>query len=193
MKNMKKTSGIIVGLLVISILTAGCAGKTRKMAGDSIQPEWVQKGSHVVRDKKGGAFYGVGSVWGIRNPSLMRTTSENRARAEIAKMFKTYTASLMKDYQMSAMAGNTDVTTEEVNVEQTIKTFAKAKLSGVMIRDHWKDPETGEFFALACMDINEFRKFLQTARELSDTLRNRVMEHAENAFEELEAEELRHE
>jgi len=193
MKTLKRIFDFTITVSVIAVCMAGCAGKSKEFAGQSVEPDWVRKGTYAAHDVNGDAFYGVGSVWGIKNPSLMRTTSENRARAEIAKLFKNYTASLMRDYQMSAMAGDTEVSTEEVHVEQTIKTFSKAKLSGVMIIDHWKDPETGEFFALACMKLDEFEEFLKHAEELSESLRKRVLENSEKAFKRLENEEQRHE
>jgi len=193
MKNFKKVYGFVILVSMVAFLMTGCAGKTKNLFRQTAEPDWVKKGSCALKDGKGHAFYGVGSVWGIKNPSLMRTTSENRARAEISKLFNVYTASLMSDFQMSAMAGNVDKTTEEVHVEQTIKTFTKAKLSGVMIIDHWINRETGEFFSLACMKLSEFEGFMKNAEELSETLRKRVLEHSEKAFEKLEKEELRHE
>src|SRR5688572_32955155 len=63
-------------------------------------PEWVNKGSGAFGGEKK-VMYGVGSASGIRNHSLARTTADNRARAEISKVFETYSASLMKDYMSS--------------------------------------------------------------------------------------------
>jgi len=141
----------------------------------------------------GAVFYGVASAWGIKNPSLLRTTADNRARAELAKVFKTYTAALMKDYQASTMAGDPDVTSEEMHVESTIKTFTKAELSGVQIVDHFKDSETGELFALARMDLSTFENYLSKAQDLSDKVRERVIQNAQKAFEDLAKEEAMHE
>ena len=63
-------------------------------------PEWVLSGSGAFGgDSK--VFSGVGSVNGIKNESLARTTAANRARNEIAKIFNVYSASLMKDYMAS--------------------------------------------------------------------------------------------
>ena len=140
----------------------------------------------------GAVFYGVGSAWGIKNPSLLRSTSDNRARAELARVFKTYTAALMKDYAASTMAGDPNVTSEEQHVEQTIKTFTKAELSGVQIVDHHKDSETGELFALARMDLSTFEEYLDKAQDLSEKVRERVVQNAQKAFEDLAAEEAKH-
>ena len=54
-------------------------------------PKWVKQGSGAYNEKDSKGFYGVGSVSGVRNESLAWDTAENRARAEIAKTFETYT------------------------------------------------------------------------------------------------------
>ena len=107
------------------------------------------------------------------------------ARAELARVFKTYTAALMKDYSASTMAGDPNVTSEEQHVEQTIKSFTKAELGGVQIVDHYKDPETGELFTLARLELTAFEDYLKQAKDLSEAVRQKVVRNAEKAFEEL--------
>jgi hypothetical protein len=183
---------MLLPLLIIAFL-AGCAAKEKEAtAPASDRPAWVDKGSGAYSGEMGKAFYGVGSAWGIKNPSLLRSTADNRARAEVARIFKTYTASLMKDYSASTMAGDPNETSEEQHVEQTVKTFTKAELAGVQIVDHYKDRETGELFALARMDLSTFENYMNQARELSEAVRQRVVQHAEKAFEDLAKEEERH-
>ncbi len=196
---MKKNKMMIMFLIpvVAFFLFTGCAGKAKQIARLELTageaPPWVNKGSGAFDGEIGQAFYGVASSSGIRNPALLRTTADNRARAEIARIFKTYTAALMKDYAASTMAGNPEETSEEQHVEQAIKTFTKAELAGVEIVDHWQDPASNEYFSLARLDLSTFENHLEKARELSDLVRERVVRHAEKAFEELSAEEARHE
>ncbi|THI88860.1 MAG: hypothetical protein CAF41_005295 [Nitrospira sp. CG24A] len=85
-------------------------------------PKWVKQGSGAFNEKDSKAFYGVGSVSGVRNEPLAWDTAENRARAEIAKTFETYTGYLMRDYAASTTAGDFTKNTEEQNVERAIKT-----------------------------------------------------------------------
>ena len=186
MKQYKRRPLPFLAALLVLVFVAGCTGTPKK-------PEWVTKGSGAFKGKKGETFYGVGSVFGIKNPSLERTTADNRARAEIARVFKTYTAILMKDYQASTAAKDPKLSLEEQNVEQTIKTFTKAELTGVEIVDHWRIPETGEYFSLARMDLEMFKDYLKSSKVLSEAVRQRVIEHAEKAFRDLEKEETRHE
>jgi len=182
----------VLALLLIVVFIAGCAG--REIVEEQMpKPDWAEKGSGAFEGESGKVFYGIGSSWGIKNPSLARTTADNRARAEIAMLFKTYTASFMKDYQASTMAGDPNVTSEEQHVEQTIKTFTKSELAGVKIVNHWKNYESGELFSLAQMNLRVFEDYVKNANDLSDTVRQQVIEHAEKAFTGLEAEEAKHE
>ena len=71
--------------IVLLVGLAACGGP----------PKWVQKGSGAFNEKDSKAFYGVGAVVGVRNEPLAWDTAENRARAEIAKSFETYTGYLM--------------------------------------------------------------------------------------------------
>ena len=82
--------------LILLLALAACGGP----------PKWVNQGSGAYNDKDTKAFYGVGSVTGVRNEPLAWDTAENRARAEIAKTFETYTGYLMRDYAASTTAGD---------------------------------------------------------------------------------------
>ena len=104
------------------------------------KPVWVRKGSGKYNGAHGVAFYGVGIVQGIRNPSLARQTADNRARGAIASMFHSYIAKMMKDYQRSTTAGNFQASAEEQDVVAAQKTITEVTLRGVEIRDHADGP-----------------------------------------------------
>ena len=100
------------GLLVLALLFQFIT-PTYTLASKGA-PSWVKQGSGLRSSAKGKVFYGVGSAGGIRNPALLRTTADNRARSELTKIFQVFSASLMKDYMASD---------GQQNVEQAIKTF----------------------------------------------------------------------
>jgi hypothetical protein len=176
---------------VAAMFLLGCAAETKPVMGVEA-PDWVKKGSGAFTGERGRAFYGVGSASGIRNYSLLRATAENRARAEIAKIFEVYVAALMKDYMASTTAGDFSATSEEQHVERAQKTFTKATLSGVQIVDAWEHPN-GTYFALAVLDLEAFKDLNERAKELSARIRDYVRRNAEKMFDELEKEEAKHE
>ena len=154
-------------------------------------PDWVLKGSGAFGGEQGKVFYGVGSVTGIKNHALARTTADNRARAEIAKTFEVYSASLMKDYMASTTAGDMSASSEEQHVENVIKTFSAQTLSGVQIVDHWFHPVDGTVYALGRLDLQAFTDQLDKMNELNGKVRDYVRKNAERAFMDLEQEETK--
>ena len=152
-------------------------------------PKWVEKGSGAFNEKDQKAFYGVGSVVGVKNEPLAWDTAENRARAEIAKTFETYTGYLMRDFAASTTAGDFTRNTEEQNVERAIKTVTTATLSGVRPIDRYKDEKTHTYYVLAKLSLEDMKNNLEQARELNAQVRDFVRKNADRLFERLEKEE----
>lgn len=166
-------------------LMAGCSHHPRM--GEVKEPEWVLKGSGAFAGDK--TFHGVGMVSGVRNKALAITAADNRARAEITKIFEFYSASLMRDYMASTTAGDFSATSEEQHIEQAVKTFSSATLSGVIIVDHWTDPRDGTVYSLAKLDLEHFRASLEKMKELNAEVRDYVRRNAEDTFQRLSQEE----
>lgn len=194
---MKK---IVVAMLATLALSSGivaCGGKKDGDAPSNFKgidyPEWVMKGSGAFGgDKDKRVFYGVGLASGIKNQSLARTTADNRARAEVSKIFEVYSASLMKDYSASTTAGDMSKSSEEQHVEQAIKTFSASTLSGVQIVDHWFHPQDGTVYSLAQLDLAAFTDNLGKMKELNAQVRDYVRQNAERVHMDLEKEEEKH-
>lgn len=189
---MKKILKLTVIFFTGLVLLTGCASKkitTTTPIQEWNAPKWVVKGSGAFGGERGKVFYGVASALGVQNTSLLRSTAENRARNEVAKVFQFYTASLMKDYIASTMAGDVKVTAEEQHVEEAIKTVTAMTLSGVEIVDHWQHPATAELFALARLDLEAFKDNLEKVKELDAKVKDYIRKNAERLHEQLEKEE----
>jgi len=191
---MKAVKYLVMGTIAVALVA--CGGKKDDGAAPAnmqgIQyPEWVTKGSGAFGGEHGKVFYGVGMASGIKNMALARTTADNRGRAEIAKIFETYSASLMKDYMASTTAGDMTASSEEQHVEQAIKTFSAVTLSGVQIVDHWFHPDGTTIYALAQLDLGTFKDNIDKAKELNEKVRDYVKKNAEKAHMDLEAEEAK--
>lgn len=148
-----------ITVLVIFATSLGCGGRQPAQGpkpahkgspspnanpSDSGVPGWVQQGSAALTSGKGRVFYGVGTATDIKNPSLLRSTADNRARDELAKVLQVFSASLMKDY--SASSG-------EQQIEQAVKTVSSSALKGVEIVDRYMGAD-GAFYSLAALDLD---------------------------------------
>lgn len=190
---MKK---IISGIaLASSFALVACGGEKKPEMSNQIQhangPDWVNRGSGAFGGEKGKVFYGVGIASGIRNAAMRRSTSDSRARAEIAKTLDTYVSVLNKDYMASTTAGDMSASTEEQHVQQALKTYSQTELSGVSIVDHWIDND-GTEYALAQLDMQQFKDGLDKMKQLNAAVRDAVRANADKAFDELGAEEAKH-
>ncbi len=190
---MERKRKMIFALVMGMFLTVGCSSTKPVTVSTPIQdlkaPEWVVKGSGAFPTDKGKVFYGVGSASGIQNSSLLRSAAENRARNEVAQVFQTYTASLMKDYAASTTAGKSGDSSEEQLVEQAIKTVSGMTLSGVEIIDHWQHPASGMLYSLARLDLAAFKGNLDKAKELDAKTKEYIRQNSDRLHEQLEKKE----
>src|ERR1043166_3011957 len=152
-------------------------------------PQWVKQGAGGVNEKDSQGFYGVGAVAGVRNEPLAWDTAENRARAEIAKTFETYTGYLMRDYAASTTAGDLKKNSKKQNVERAIKTVTTTTLSGVRPIERYKDEKTNTYYVLTRLNLEDMKNNLEQAKELNAQVRDYVRRNADKLFERLEKEE----
>ncbi len=142
-----------LGLLMMAVIVAGGQAMAASSSG---MPAWVGRGNVAQNDGGKRVFYGVASASGIKNPQLLRSTADNRARNEIAKIFEVFSASLMKDFSASSGAQN---------VQQAVKTFTSMSLEGVEIVDHYIVAD-GTMYSLAALDLEKVLAGVKKAKEL---------------------------
>jgi len=183
----------ILGLAMVAVLAACGGSKQPEMSNQVLHangPDWVNRGTGAFGGDKGKIFYGVGIASGIRNAAMRRSTSDSRARAEIAKLLDTYVSVLNKDYMASTTAGDMSASNEEQHVQQALKTYSQVELSGVQIIDHWVDTD-GTEYSLASLDMENFKSGMDKMKELNAAMRDAVRANADKAFDELAAEEAK--
>jgi len=119
---------------------AGCAGGMPKGA-----PQWALKGAGAFGDAGGRVFYGVGiAPPNITDDSLRREAADNRARADIQRVFSSTVEGAMTTY----------TTNDAERVERVVKTFQSGKISWVQIVDRYIAPD-GSVYSLAKLDIDK--------------------------------------
>ncbi len=148
-------------------------------------PAWVNKGGAAFPEEKGKALYGVGSFSGSKNPALGRIAVDQRARAEVAKVLKTFVASVTKDYMKHAIAGDMDEAEEGQVVENVQKAITKVTLVGCEIVDRHYDEKFNMWHALAKLEMNNIA--MELRKEIVNVEKTRKLKmEAAKAHEELD-------
>ncbi len=179
---LKKWNGLVgVGCLVTGLLLAGCGGA----------PDWVQEGSGVMNKDDSKSIYGVGTVEQVPLESVAWEIAENRARAEVAKSFETYTAYLMRDYVATTSATEASGVSAEQDVQRAIKTFTAITLNGVRQIERYKDEDKNMYYVLAKLSFKDMQEALSEAKELDKEVKNFVKKNGERIFDRLEQEEAK--
>ena len=184
---------LLVGLI---LLFGACASipqipEEPKALSEYDAPSWTLIGGGAFTDDRGKAFYGVGSATGIKNYSLQRQVADDRARADLAKVFEYYVETLTKDYQAHTTAGSFAESTEEQNSEAALKVVVSQTLRGVVIVDHFEIPERRELISLARLDYDAFKRNVEQAetfQELPPQVREDIKERADALHKEMEEE-----
>jgi len=180
--SLTKWNGLVGGgCLLVGLLLSGCGGA----------PDWVQEGSGVMNRDDSKAIYGVGTVEKVPLESIAWEIAENRARAEVAKSFETYTAYLMRDYVATTAATESSGVSAEQDVQRAIKTFTAVTLNGVRQIERYKDEDKNMYYVLAKLSFKDMKEALSQAKELDKEVKNFVKKNGERIFDRLEQEEAK--
>lgn len=155
-------------VVFVTVFLAGCG-----------TPKWVKVGSSAFAPSEK-MFYGVGQAdASIRSENLRNETADNRARADLQRYFDTYSGYLMKEYEGE----------DGQQVDRVIKTFSAGHLSGVRIMERYRKGD--KVYSLAKLNLEEFRKVVRNAPELTERTRKYLSERSEKLFDQLRDEEAR--
>ncbi len=166
-------------IVLFTLVLGACSSKTTidSDMGISGAPDWVNEGSQAVENNEGRLIHGVGMAPAMGDVSLQKSTADNRARAEVARVLSTYIDAVSKDYTASS-GGEADL-----NVEREIRSTTQLALSGARILGHWKDDDTNDIYAFAELDLDAVEATLKTATSLSDAFKKYYKENASTNFD----------
>lgn len=185
--SMRISGRLALGVLVVAI--AGCAGQTRLESDLGVKgaPDWVNKGTAYVSNKDGRLFHGVGSASPMGDPSLQRSVADDRARAEVARIFSSFMDVVSSDYQAAAKSGGNQAAEESVS--RQIKALTRINLAGARIVARWHDKRTNNVWSIAELDMKQVKDAAGTAREMNEDVRRYVQGNADNVFDRLNTKE----
>jgi hypothetical protein len=149
-------------------------------------PDWVNKGTQAVNDRDGRLFHGVGAAPSLGDDALQRSTADDRARAEVARMLSTYIDAVSNDY--SAAAGTGANANADQSVQRQIKAVTKQNLAGSKIIGRWKDSRTNMVYSIAELDFKSVKTTLEGANGMNDDLKRYIGRNAENIFDKVSGE-----
>ncbi|HUL93354.1 MAG TPA: LPP20 family lipoprotein [Burkholderiales bacterium] len=173
----------------LALALAACGGGKTVVESDlgiKGAPDWVNKGTQAVNDKDGRLFHGVGSSPSLGDEALQRSTADDRARAEVARMLSTYLDVVSSDYAASSGTGSS--TSADQSVSRQIKAVTKQNLAGSKIIGRWKDPKTSTVYSIAELDLKQIKTTLEGANGMNDDLRRYVGRNADNIFDKVSGE-----
>ena len=171
-------------LLFFAVLAlVACSGPTQLESDLNIKgaPDWVNKGTAYVNNKDGRLFHGVSSAGPMGDEALQRAAADDRARAEVARIFSSYLDVVSRDYQAASRSGDTKVADEAVS--RQIKNLTQVNLSGARIIARWLDSRSKTVYAIAELDIKQVKDTTAATRDMNDDVRRYLQTNADNIFD----------
>ncbi len=173
-------AGLILGM---GLLMLACSSKTTVESdlGMSHAPDWVNEGTQYLNKGDGRLFHGVGQTPAMGDSSLQKSTADNRARAEVARILSSYMDIVSRDYSEATGSGK-DVVSQQAVFRQ-IKNLTKVNLTGVRIIGRWRNKKDGSIFSIAELDMKHMKKTLGMVTDMNQTLSRYINQHANNIFD----------
>ena len=172
----------------MALLLLACSSKTTVESdlGMSHAPDWVNEGTQYLNNNDGRLFHGVGQAPAIGDHSLQKTTADNRARAEVARILSSFMDVMSNDYSEASGSGKNALSQQAVS--RQIKNLTKVNLTGVKIIGRWKNKKDGSVFSIAELDMEHMKKTLVSVKEMNKDLSRYINVHMDNIFDKVEKE-----
>ena len=117
------------------------------------------------------------------SPSLQKSTADNRARTEVARIFSSFMDAISTDYTAAASSGGSGMS--EQALSQQIKAVTKVNLSGAKIIARWKDTKTNIIYSLAELDLEQVKTTVNTTQNMNSDLKRYISEKGANIFDKM--------
>lgn len=170
-------------MLLCAFAIAACSSTTKVESDLGIKgaPDWVNEGTNILNDKGGRLFHGVGSAAPMGDMALQKSTADDRARAEVARVLSSYMDVVTSDYVSAAKAGGASVAEESVT--RQVKSLTKVNLAGAKIIGSWRDKKTNVIYSIAELDMKHVKSTLAGTQEMNDDLKRYIETRADNIFD----------
>lgn len=183
MKNHRLLS--LASAIFLAVMLGACAsGKTEVESDMGIEdaPDWVNEGYQALDNREGRMIHGVGSAPKMTDMALQRSTADDRARAEVARVLSTFMDVVANDYL--ATSGYGDNTMDEQTISRQIEAVTRLNMSGVEIIARWRSEENGAIYSLAELDLNRVEQIVKKTDVMNEGLQNHLLTRGETLFDE---------
>lgn len=178
---------LLMALFALAI--SACSGPTKVESDLGIKgaPDWVNEGTNILNDKDGRLFHGVGSASPMGDMALQKSTADDRARAEVARILSSYMDVVSNDYLSSAKTGSSatagGASVAEESVTRQIRSLTKVNLAGARIIGSWRDPRTNIIYSIAELDMKHVKSTLAGTQDMNADLKRYLENSADNIFD----------
>lgn len=175
----KIASSTLVFFTAIALLACSGNETIDSDMGISGAPDWVNEGTQAVSDRNGQLIQGIGMAPPMNDPSLQKSTADNRARAEVARVLSTFIDSTINDYSSS----NGETNTNTSNIERDIRSATQLALNGAIIKGNWKNKKTGDIYSFAELDMEKVDKAIEAASVMNANFKSYFSKNSNANFQ----------
>ncbi len=172
---------ITKALLVASLLLfAGCSSNNTDIESDmgiEDAPDWVNQGTQAISNNKGKLIHGIGSAPKMGDLSLQKSTADNRARAELARIMSTFMDATLSDYTAS------NGEQFEISVQKSIKSSTQVALNGSHIIGNWRDKKSGMLYSFAELDLKKLQSSITNAEAMNASFKKYFNDEFDASFD----------
>lgn len=160
---------IFIFMLGGTQVPVGCANlgvPLGEMRGFEAYPAWVHIGSVAQGTGDGRELTGLGEVRGIRNVALSRSSADNRARAELARLVNAFIATWLLQVDLPPNESR----------DAVASALSAAMLPHMQIVAHDYRADDGAVYALARLRLADVVTALADLREVGAPLRDALVQ-----------------
>lgn len=164
--------------LLALLLASGCSSSDSISTEGGIEgaPEWVNQGSLAMAQADRRYIQGVGTAPELGDRLMQKSSADNRARTEVARMLATYMEIVVEEF-LNTGGGDRAALTGQVNDSLS------RILRGARIVGNWRNPADGTIYTLARIELDTVLSTLREQALFDGDLRRFMLEYGEDIFD----------
>jgi len=179
--NKLKTARNLIFLAIIFAAPNGChsASELKDQNLDNPRPTWTSYCSGATL-----AFYGVGKAKDIPNKAMMKMTTYNRARTNLAHVMEIFVGKIVNAYMTALEQKKSGVSIQPVG--PMLKSLLDVSdLKNIQPDRFWIDPANNTGYALVSLKLEDYLKRFAVEKKFTPEFLSFVLNHAEQIFLEM--------